>query len=511
MNDWQKFIFDKLPILLQKLFEQVYLTLGAVFIAMLLSIPIGIIIARRNKIKNYVLGISSILQTLPSLAVLGFLLPFLGIGIKTAIVTLVLYAMLPILRNTVTGLLGISPELLEAADGLGFTKMQKMLRVELPLALPVIVAGIRTATAMSVGIATIAAFIGAGGLGDFIYEGLSLNNMSLILLGAVPAALLALLLDYVIARIENVLSAKHRNKISAKNPKLWLVVIFFLLLPVFFFYVQAPSSNRVTIGTKNFTEQLILGELLAQLLQANTTLQVCKKFNLGGTFICHHALVSGDIDMYPEYTGTAYNVILQQNLLKNPSQVYEYVKKVYQQNFQVAWLDVFGFNNSNAVAVRRKFAKEFSLKTISDLKPIAKRLTIGVPADFMQRPDGFLGLKKQYQLEFKSVRLMDPGLLYKAIHLGQIDLIMAFSTDGRIPAYDLLILQDNKHLFPTYLAAPIVREATLKKHPELKVILNKLAGKINNQVMQNLNYQVDVLKNTPEEVADNFLKRIGLK
>jgi osmoprotectant transport system permease protein len=513
MIDWLAFVSEKIPLLIQKLFQQVYLTLGSILVAMIISIPLGIAIARKEKIRDYVLGFNSVLQTLPSLAVLGFLLPFLGIGAKTALVTLVLYAMLPIIRNTVTGLLGIPADLLEAADGLGLTKSQKMRLVELPLALPVIVAGIRTATAMTVGIATLAAFIGAGGLGDFIYEGLSLNNMHLILLGAIPAALLALSLDYLIAKIEKWLAAK-KDSVQKKRRNWvygWVSCALFMLL-VFFIFVYSLKSNpnRVIIGTKNFSEQLILGELLAQTVEKKTQLQVIRKFNLGGTFVCHHAIVSGQIDLYPEYTGTSYAVILKQSQLKDPTQVYNYVKAAYQQRYNLIWLGVFGFNNSNAVAVSKAFSRQYHIITLSDLTKLAPRLTIGVPPDFLERPDGFLGLKETYHLHFGSVRLMDPGLMYQAIYLHQLDAIMAFSTDARIIAYNLFTLKDDRHLFPPYFAAPIVRGDVLKKHPEIASALNLLTGKINNQVMQHLNYQVDVLKKSPHSVARLFLKSNGI-
>lgn len=513
MSNFYTLLVERFPSLLHKTMQQTYMTLGAIFIAMCISIPIGIIIARKERIRSYVLGFNSILQTLPSLAVLGFLLPFLGIGIKTALVALVLYAMLPIMRNTVTGLLGLPMELLEAADGLGFTRAQKITMIELPLALPVIIAGIRSATAMVVGIATLAAFIGAGGLGDFIYEGLSLNNTNLILLGAIPAALLALFLDFLIAKLESALTYKK----SAKQKKYRFALISFiiLLLGMFglFFYLQGSkinNDNQVKIGTKNFSEQLILGEIMAQLLEANSSLNVVRVFNLGGTLVCHQAILNGEIDLYPEYTGTSYAVILKQAGLQDPALVYQFVQNAYQSKYNLEWLDVFGFNNSNAVAVRAELSKKFNLVALSDLKKVAQQFTIGVPPDFMERPDGFVGLKTKYQMQFASVRIMDPGLMYKAIQLNQLDAIMAFSTDARIAVYHLVVLTDDQHLFPPYYAAPVIRIPYIKKHPEVKQILNRLAGKISNDTMINLNYQIDELKRSPAEVAREFLLKNGL-
>lgn len=508
MSSFLALLNERSLAIIQKTLQQTYLSLGAILIATLISVPVGIFIARKERLRNYVLGFNSILQTLPSLAVLGFLLPIFGIGVKTAIIALVIYAMLPIIRNTVTGILGISPDLLEAADGLGLTQIQKIRLVELPLALPVIVAGIRTATAIAVGIATLAAFIGAGGLGDFIYEGLSLNNVNLILIGAIPAALLALVLDFLIAKFEKAISFKKADR--RKYQKQLALIITAIAMSIFAFYLfiqpaHLKHNDEIRVGSKNFSEQLILGEMFAQLLEAKTSLNVIRLFNLGGTFVSHSAILNNEIDLYPEYTGTSYTVILGQSGLTKPTDVYDFVSRVYQQQFNLTWLEPFGFNNSNALSVRKTLAKKNNVATIEDLKKIAPRLTIGVPADFMERPDGFVGLKNKYQLQFGSVRLMDVGLMYKAILSDQLDAIMAFSTDARIKAYGLITLEDNRHLFPPYYAAPVIRGSFLKEHPEVAKVLNVLGGKINNDAMINLNYQVDILKRSPREVAKQFL------
>jgi osmoprotectant transport system permease protein len=270
----------------------------------------------------------------------------------------------------------------------------------------------------------------------------------------------------------------------------------------------SDKQNVIRIGTKNFTEQLILGELIAKLIERNTNLNVIKKFNLGGTLVCHNAIMRGEIDLYPEYSGTAYVVILKKPVIKDTSQVWQTIKQAYAKKFQLMWLNPFGFNNTNALAVRESFAKQYHLITMSDIVPIANRLSIGVSGDFIDRPDGYQGLIRVYGLKFNSVRLMDPGLMYKAIALNQVDVIMAYSTDGRIPNYHLVILQDDKHLFPPYEAAPIVRKDILKQHPEIINALTPILGKITNQAMQKLNYEVDVLKKSPANVAEKFLNTL---
>ncbi len=509
------FLLHNLSALADKTWQQFYMASLATLIAMLIGIPAGIWITRYRKMQTPVLGIASIFQTIPSLALLAMLLPLLGIGLAPALVALTIYAILPITRNTVAGLDGIAPAMTEAANGLGFTSTQKLWMVELPLALPMIVAGVRTAMAMSIGIATLAAFIGAGGLGDFIYQGLSLNNTQLILLGAIPAALLALVMDFIIWSIEKTIAERKltdRRKSYAKWIVITAVVAIVCLLGGKLYYSKwfGDGVETVTIGSKNFTESIILADMMADMIAAKTHLQVDKKLNLGGTMFAHKALLNDEIDMYPEYTGTAYVDILHLKKAETPAQVYQDVKKAYLKKFHVVWLAPFGFNNTNALMVNQQFAKKHQLQTISDIVPISNRMSIGVVGDFLRRPDGYPGLKKVYHIHFASVKLMSTGLMYLALKNNNVDAIMGFSTDGRITAYHLVMLKDNKHLFPPYYAAPIIREQTLKKYPQIAAALKPLAGLINTETMQQLNYQVDVEKKSPDQVAMRFLQQHGL-
>lgn len=503
-----QYIISKLPALAEKTFQQIYLVGFATLIAILIGVPMGIWAVRTLRVRNIILSTANILQTVPSLAILAFLIPFLGIGVKPAIVALSLYALLPIIRNTVTGIDSVSPEINEAADGLGFTRWQKLRMVQLPLALPTIIAGIRIATAMSVGIATLAAFIGAGGLGDFIFQGIALNDNRLVLLGAIPAAILALVLDYLIGQIE-IAIAKHRTQPA--SPIIWKTAgIFILIIALIFLGLAMKPQNTIRIATKNFTEQYILGYLMTDMIEAKTSLHVEEKFNLGATNVCQRAMEKGEIDIYPEYTGTAYITILKQQNFGSAEQIYQQVKADYLKNFNIIWLAPFGFNDTQALVVRKDFAQQHHLNTISDLVSIVKQLTIGVPAEFIERPDAYLGLKKVYGLEFGDVRQMDPGLMYKAIANKNVDVIMAFSTDGRIPEYNLQLLQDDKHLFPAYYAAPLIRGEVLQAHPEIANTLQPLLGLLDNKTMQQLNYRVDVKKIPPETVAKEFLLSKGL-
>ncbi len=498
-----------------KLFQQMFLVAVSVGFAILIGIPLGILVTRQPRLKKIVLGSAGILQIIPALALLAFLIPFFGIGVKPAIIALFLYALLPIISNTVTGLETVPKASIEAANGLGFTKLQRMWIVELPLALPTIITGIRIATTISVGTATLAAFIGAGGLGDFINRGLALNNTGYLLLGAVPAALLALALDFLIKQIEMVIIKSNRITAKRNYWALGLVAALFIL-PLISPIVTAYSSvrnkdNTIRIATANFTEQFILGEILKQLIEAKTPLKVKLYSNFGTSEICFQALLNNQIDMYPAYTDLAFLNQLHQPYVGVPrKELFQRAKKAYLEKFNLSWLDPFGFDDAQALGVRNDFSQKHHVFTISELVPIAKRLTIAAPAEFIQRPDGMPGLQQAYHLQFGRVAEMVPTLMYIAILQRKVDVIVAFTTDGRIPAYHLLVLQDDKHLFPPYDCAPLVRMETLKKYPELIPILKLLANAIDDQTMQRLNYEVDLQKKTPAEVAHEFLLKKGL-
>lgn len=270
------------------------------------------------------------------------------------------------------------------------------------------------------------------------------------------------------------------------------------------------GKNTVQIGAKNFTEQMILGELMAQLIENRTELTVDRQFNLGGTMICHQAMIQGGIDMYAEYTGTALTAVLNREVVSESDKVYDTVKSDYKEKFNCLWLKPFGFNNTYALTVRKEDAEKNNWNTISDIVPVAGELSAGFTAEFAERPDGYPELKQTYDIEFAEVRDLDPGLMYRAIAQDEIDVISAFSTDGRIVAYNLKPLQDDKGFFPPYFAAPVVRMEVLEEHPDLESILNLLGGTLDDSQMQQLNFQVDEEKRSPEDVAHEFLKKEGL-
>jgi osmoprotectant transport system permease protein len=354
-----------------KLLEQTLAHIGLTFISLMLSIiigiPLGIWIANKQKWSGVVLGIAGVLQTIPSIALLGFMIPLLGIGAKPAIVALMLYAFLPIIRNTYTGLTQVNTSVVDAAKGMGMNEWQILFKVKMPLAMPVILAGIRTATVINVGVATLAAYIAAGGLGEFIFGGIALNNTNMILAGAIPAALLAIVFDFLLSKVQKLNIKKARTAV-------WSVPLLFIILSSFYLLPKAYESKMLA----------------------------------------------------------------------------------------------------------------------------------GFTPEFMGRSDGYLGLKNKYDLHIRTVVISD-AVMYKAAYEKQLDVISGYSTDGRLKAYNLIVLKDDKTIFPPYYAAPIVRSEVLQKYPELEPTLNILSGKINDSIMTELNYRVDYLKQSPDQVAKDFL------
>lgn len=289
--------------------------------------------------------------------------------------------------------------------------------------------------------------------------------------------------------------------------------LFILVLTLVFIMGALPPAatgqEKVVVGSKGFTEQVILGNMVSLLLESNG-FKVDRKVGLGGTVICHEALVRGDISVYVEYTGTGLTAILKKAVLKDPEEVYQVVKKDYEDKFKLVWLKPWGFNNTYCIVMRKADADRLKVKKISDLKSLAGNLVFGGTIEFLARPDGVPGLVKHYGLKFKDQKGMDPGLVYKAIAENQVDVISGFATDGRIPAFNLVVLEDDMKFFPPYFAAPVVRTDLLIKAPKMAEVLNRLAGKISDDAMAALNYAVDGKKQDAETVAKEFLKSQGL-
>lgn len=501
-----------------------WLTLLPVGIAVAVALPLAVAVRHRPWPRSVALGLSSVVQTIPSLAMLAFLLPIFGIGKVPAVIALTLYAILPVLQNASLALRDLPGDVLEAADGMGFSPRQRLALVELPLVLPVVFGGIRTATVICVGVATLSTFIGAGGLGDFINRGIALNRTSLLLLGAGAAAALALVLDFLIDTVGVVL--RPGRKPPGLRPRLVAAgVVVALLAAVLAFPRPADATARgadganaapvgtVVVGAKNFTEQIVLGELLAQWIEGRTDLRVERRFPLGGTVICHEALLDGGIDLYVEYTGTALlNLLgLDHDPGASADAVLAEVRRHYRERFDAVVLPPLGFENTYAIAMPRESAERRGWERISQLAEADAAadgggLHAGFTAEFVEREDGLPGLRRAYGLRFARVSDLAPELIHAAAASGEVDVIGAFSTDARIHEFDLVVLEDDLGYFPPYEAVPVVRRGVLERLPELQPVLEELAGRIDNATMMRLNHAVDVGKRLPREVVRDFLK-----
>lgn len=490
--------------------QHIKLVAVAIVTAVVIGVPTGILLTRHRALRGPVLGVANIMQTIPSLALFGFLipLPFIGgIGARSALVALVLYSLLPIIRNTITGIMGVEPSVREAAVAMGMTDGQVLRQVELPLAMGVIVTGIRVATVIAVGVTTIAAAVGAGGLGVYIFRGLRQYDNNLLLAGALSAALLALAADFLLGLAERRFTQstprKHTRNVMALRVAVAVVVIVVLLGGIVFLRNTKTPAGKVTIGSKDFTESILLAEIVAQMLEARGV-SVERRFELGGN-LPHDALTSGTLDLYPEYTGTAYTAILHHKPITDPRAVYAQVKQEYAQKFNLDVSPSLGFENTFAILVRGADARQFNLKTISDAAPIASKWRAGFGQDFMSREDGYPGFSKAYGLKFAEVREMDLSLTYIALSSHQVDLIAGNSTEGRIATMDLFQLADDRHYFPPYEAVYFVRQDTLTRVPELREVLDKLANAISTDDMRRLNYEVDGNRRDPKEVIKEWL------
>ncbi len=498
--------------MLGALAQHVVLTLAATATAIALGLPLGIVAARRPRLGTALLAVANIVQTVPSLAMFGFLVavPLIGgVGARSALIVLVLYALLPVMRNTVAGIQGVDRAAREAGVAMGMTPRQLLLQVELPLAMPTIVAGVRVAAVVGVGAATIAAAIGAGGLGDYIFRGLSMTDPTVILAGAVPAALLALAVDAALGWLERVLTPGAKRQWRVTPRAVAATAIALALIVGAGFGLSGRWGTRVIIGSKNFSEQVILGELLAQAVERGTDLRVDRRLNLGGTFICEEALRSGAIDAYVEYTGTALTAIFHQPTTRDRAEVYARVASAYAATGRTT-LPPLGFNNTFAILIRAADARRLHLKTISDVSAYTPKWKAAFGYEFLEREDGYKGLAGTYHLRFAGPpRVMDLTLSYRALASGAVDLIAGDATNGLIKGLDLFMLEDDRRYFPPYDAIPVVRTQALAAHQELRAAIERLAGRISEETMREMNYEVDVRHRDAGAVVREFLDALG--
>ena len=487
---------------LRALFEHLQISLMSLVIAIIVAIPLAIFLSNRKKINEGVLQVTGIFQTIPSLALLGLFIPFMGIGKVPAITALVIYAIFPIYQGAVTGFAEIDPSLEKAARAFGMTKWEKLKKYRLSLAMPIIMSGVRTSSIMIIGTATLAALVGAGGLGSFILLGIDRNNSSLILIGAISSAILAVLFGALIKFLQN------------KKLKTILISFIMALVLLALSFVPFGGNNKksLVIAGKLGAEPEILINMYKELIEDETDIKTEVKPNFGKTSFLYEALKSGSIDIYPEFTGTVTSTLLENDpgeIEKDAEEYYKVARDEILKQDDLVYLNPSEFQNTYALAVREDFAKENKLEKISDLKKLEKSMIAGFTLEFNDREDGNMGLKSLYDLNF-DVKTMEPALRYTAISNKSIDVTDVYSTDSQIITNKLKLLEDDKKLFPPYQAAPLLRSETLDKYPELEKALGKLSGKITSKEMAEMNYEVDVKGRPAKDVARDYLIKEGL-
>ena len=520
-----KYMADNSAQLIDLLIEHIELTFVAVGIAILVGVPLGILISYVKQLSKPIVGVANVIQAVPSMAMLGLAIPLLGIGVLPAIFMVTLYSLLPIIKNTYTGIASIDPEMVEAAKGIGLTRGQILAKVKIPMALPVIMAGVRISAVTAVGLMTMAAFIGAGGLGYMVFSGIRTANNLQILAGAIPACILALIVDFLMGVVERLvtpislqstyMSAKEKAKRGRRRQKLVLAFASVLLVVLMGNSVVASmggeSENKhITIGGMDFTEQFTLVYLYKDYIEHETDIKVTPETNLGGSQVCRGALKKGEIDMFVDYTGTIYVEVLQNEPNPDMQEVYEVCKdEMYKQN-KFILLNQTGFNNTYTLATTKEISDKYKLTKLSDLKRVGSQLVSGTTLQFLNRQDCMGGLTDNYGITFKDSKGLDGTPRYTALENGEVDIIDAFGTDGLLKKFDLVVLKDDLNFFAPYYGVPVFREEVLKKYPELESVCNKLSSVLNDEIMMELNYRVDEKGEEPEDVARDFLESEGL-
>lgn len=509
---------EQLAALPRNLTGHLQLTLMALMIGIVISLPLGIWVTRRPHRQGFVLGAAGVIQTIPTLALLAVMVPLLaalgqftsgrfgfaipGFGYVPAVIALTLYSLLPLLQNTVAGIRGVEPALIQAAKGVGMTPMQQLLRVELPLAMPVVVAGIRTATIWAVGMATIATPVGASSLGNYIFSGLQTRNTTAILFGCVAAALLAMLLDGLVHAVQSGIQQGRRIRLAVAL--VGVVLLYAYALGAWI--VEAQSSDertQVRIGAKPFTEQQILGELIAQSLVQHSNVEARIFRSLGSTVV-FDALKHGEIDVYVDYAGTLWTTALRHRDSPSSEQLRQQLTEELRERHGIVVLGALGFDNSYAFAMRDADARRLGISTLSDVARIASTLVAGADYEFFGRQE-WRSVRESYGFDFRDKRSMDPSLMYQAIAHRQLDVISAYTTDGRIRALNLRLLRDDRSAIPPYDALLLVNANFAKRHPNVVASLRGLVGRLQTSTMQQLNLAVDQEGKTPRDVAAAFL------
>ena len=489
----------------QMLLTHLWLSGLALLAAVAIAVPAAVLFARRRRAAEAILQFTNVLQTIPSLALLGLLIPFVGIGSPPVLIALTLYALLPIFQNTYLGLTQIDQSIQDAYTAFGLSRWQSLWRIELPMALPAMISGIRTAAVLIVGTATLAALIGAGGLGNLILLGIDRNNMTMTFTGALLSALLAVGVSGVIGLLQ-----KSRRKL----PIILALAVGFGALG--FSQVSfAPATKNVVIAGKMGSEPDILINMYKLLIEReNPNIRVTVKPNFGKTTFLFNALNSGEIDIYPEFTGTVLETLVQvpteqKNRHLSPDETYRLGKQLLAEQYQLEFLPPMSYQNTYALAVKESYGASHQLNAISDLKQAAPDIPAGFSLEFTDRADGYKGMQAA-GITLKHIVSLEPALRYTALLNDKIDLVEAFSTDAELKQYQLRLLKDDISLFPAYQGAPLMKAEFAAKNPQIVGALNRLAGKISEEKMSEMNYRVKVKGESAEHVARDYLEKNGL-
>ncbi len=495
------------------------LVLIALIAAVLISMPLAILVADRPRLALPVVTIAGVIQTIPGLALLALMVAIvagtggLGLGLAPfgfppAVIALTLYAILPILRNAITGLRGVDPAVVEAARGMGMTNGQLLRIVQLPLAAPVIAAGIRTATVWTVGAATLATPVGQVCLGNYIFAGLQTRNWSMLIAGVIAAAGLAVILDLILGAIEHRLGA--RKPVWAPIGALATLIVLGIAVlprigvgavaaPIATLHVEQSAVKSVKLGAKTFTEQYVLVEVLKQrLAKVGVGVEVAESL---GSVVAFDALAQGQIDAYVDYSGTLWITQMKRSAATPRWRVLTEVEAWLAHDYNIRSLGSLGFENAYAIAVKRSLAEKLHLRTIGDLAPMSRTLAMGGDYEWFSRGE-WASTRRAYGLAFARTATFDPALLYDAVARGEVDVISAFSSDGRIAANDLITLEDPLAALPPY-DAMILLAPRVANDPNVACALAPLRGKITVELMRRANLMVDreTDKQTPAAAA----------
>lgn len=501
---------EKSSFFINLLWQHLQISFITVIIACVIGLIMGIIISEYKNSSKYVLGIINFLYTIPSISLLGFLIPFSGIGNKTAIIALTIYALLPMVRNTFTGIENIDKAIIEAATGMGSTRWQIIYQVKLPLALPVIMSGIRNMVTMTIALAGIASFIGAGGLGVAIYRGITTNNTAMTIIGSLLIAIFALVTDGILAVVEKRILSKKSN--SQKNLKILISSILgiSIIIAGLSFFKTKANNQVIHLATKPMTEQYIIGAMVKEMIEEKTDIKVEVTQGVGGgTSNIQPGMESGKFDMYPEYTSTGWNMVLKHDGFYNED-MYSKLVNEYKDKYDFTWTGILGFNDSYGLAVRKEIADKYNLKTYSDLEKISDQLVFGGEYDFFERLDGYDALCKKYNFKFKDTIDLDIGLKYQAINQGKVDVMDIFTTDGQLSVSDVVVLKDDKEFFSTAMGAMVVRNEIINKYPQLEDVFSEMEGILSDSDMSKMNYMVEIEGKDAETVAHDYLVKVGL-